>query len=78
MTNITEQYRHACQALTSGGYDNFALFSCFIDGSPAAAIVTVNECPPARGGGEPEYQITPVFVSITEDMVLIDHDGREA
>ena len=26
-THITEQHRHAFEALTSGEYDNFALFS---------------------------------------------------
>ena len=29
MTNITEAHRHAFEALTSGKYQNFALFSCF-------------------------------------------------
>lgn len=77
-THITDAHRHAFQALTSGRYDNFALFSCHVDGSPAAAIVAVNERPPAEQGGESEYQVTPIFVSITEDMVLTDHDGREA
>lgn len=77
-THITDAHRHAFQALTSGRYDNFALFSCRVDGSPATAIVTVNECPPAEEGGGPEYQVTPIFVSITDGMVLTDHDGREA
>ena len=27
-TNITEEHRRAFEALTSGDYDNFALFSC--------------------------------------------------
>lgn len=39
-THITEPHRHAFEALVSGEYDNFAL-SCFIDGSPDAAIVSV-------------------------------------
>ena len=42
MTNITAQHRAAFAALTSGDYGNFALFSCFIGGEPAAAIVAVN------------------------------------
>ena len=41
-TNITQSHRHAFQAMLSGEYDNFALFSCFVNGAPAAAIVAVN------------------------------------
>jgi hypothetical protein len=33
---------NAFEALTSGAYGNFALPSCFVDGHPAAAIITVN------------------------------------
>ena len=53
MTDITEQHRHVFQALTSGRFDNFVLFSCQADGSPAAAIVTVRPCTPTEDGGEP-------------------------
>lgn len=66
-TNITEEHRRAFEALTSGRYRSFALFSCALDGSPAAAIVT-----------EPEYLITRMFVSVTPAMTLTDHDGRKA
>ena len=38
MTNITAEHRAAFEALTSGRFDNFALFSCFVEGEPAAAI----------------------------------------
>lgn len=41
MTNITAEHRAAFEALTSGRFDNFALFSCFIGGEPAAAIVAL-------------------------------------
>jgi hypothetical protein len=67
-TNITRDHRAAFEALTSGSYGNFALFSCFLNGEPAVAIVTVNE-------DGPGYVVTPLFVSVTEDMDLIDHDG---
>ena len=77
-TNITEEHRRAFAALASGEHDNFALFSCFCGGSPAAAIVAVNPRPPAEEGGEPEIELRPLFVSITDDMVLTDHEGREA
>ena len=77
-TNITEEHRRVFEALTSGEHDNFALLSCFLGTEPAAAIVTVNRCPPAEEGGEPEYVVSPLFVSVTPDMKLTDHDGREA
>ena len=78
MTNITEEHRRAFEALTSGRHENFALFSCFVGRTPAAAIVAVNPCPPADQAGEPEYAISPLFVSVTPDMKLTAHDGREA
>lgn len=68
MTNITAAHREAFEALTSGRYDNFALFSCFVGGEPAAAIVAVTR------NGE-DYTITPLFVSVTPSMQLCDHDG---
>jgi hypothetical protein len=68
-TNITKEHRAAFEALISAGYDNFALFSCFVDGEPAAAIVAVNR------DGE-DYNISPLFVALTPGMVLTDHDGR--
>ena len=68
-TNITAEHRAAFEALISGEYKNFALFSCFIADEPAVAIVAVNR------DGE-EYTIRPLFVAITPGMVLTDHDGR--
>ena len=68
-THITEMHRERFQALTSGKYRNFALFSCFVNGEPAAAIATVNR------DGE-EFTVTPLFVSLTPGMALSDHDGR--
>ena len=70
-TNITADHRAAFEALTSGDYANFALFSCFVNGEPAAAIVAVNR----DGDG---YAITPLFVSITPSLTLTDHDGQPA
>jgi hypothetical protein len=55
--------------LISGDYCNFALFSWFVNGEPAAAIVAVNR----DGDG---YAITPLFVSITPSLTLTDHDGQ--
>jgi hypothetical protein len=68
-TNITPQHQQAFEAMVSGRYRNFALFSCFVNGEPAAAIVAVNR------DGE-DYAVTPLFVSLTPGMVLTDHDGR--
>ena len=70
-TNITAVHREVFEALTSGQYDNFALFSCFVGGEPAAAIVAVTR-------EAEDYTITPLFVSITAGMHLTDHDGTSA
>ena len=74
-TNITEQHRHAFEALKSGAYDSFALFSCFCNGKPASAIVSIQ---PPGVDGEDEYVIHPLFVSVTSEMILTDHNGRKA
>ena len=70
-TNITADHRAAFEALVSGDYRNFALFSCFVNGEPGAAIVAVNR----DGDG---YAITPLFVSITPSITLTDHNGEPA
>ena len=70
-TNITAAHREAFEALRDGSFTNFAIFSCFVDGKPAAAIVLINQ----EGG---EYLVTPLFVSVTEAMVLTDHEGAPA
>ena len=70
-TNITADHRAAFEALVSGDYANFALFSCFVNGEPAAAIIAVNR----DGDG---YAITPLFVSVTPSLTLTDHDGQPA
>ena len=77
-TNITEDHRRAFEALTGGEAGNFCLFSCYCSGRPAAAIAAVTVCSSAQEGGEPEYVISPLFISVTDDMVLTDHDGRQA
>ena len=42
-TNISPEHRDSFKALTSGDYANFALFSCFVNGEPASAIVAVTK-----------------------------------
>ena len=73
-TNIAPNHVSAFEALTSGQYANFALFSCFVNGAPASAIVAVTH--PAEDDGE--VVITPLFVSVTDTMVVTDHDGTPA
>lgn len=70
-TNITSAHKHAFEALTSERFENFALFSCFVNGAPASCIVAVT-----REGAR--FTMTPLFVSVTADMVLTDHDGVAA
>jgi len=68
-TNITAEHRAAFEALASGDYDNFALFSCFVNGEPAAAIVAVNR------DGE-EYTSTPLLVSVKASLLVKEHEGH--
>ncbi len=77
-TNITEDHRRAFEALTGGKAGNFCLFRCYCSGRPATAIAAVTVCPHAEECDEPEYVISPLFIAITDDMVLTDHDGRQA
>lgn len=70
-TNITAEHKALFEAVTSGKYDNFALFSCFVDGKPTSAIVSV-----VQDGNE--YTIRPLFVAVTADMVVTDHEGVPA
>ena len=77
-TNITAAHNRALAALTSGAYENFALFSGCVDAMPASAIAAVSVNPPAGDGGEAEYLVHPGFVSGTDSMRLTAHAGRPA
>jgi hypothetical protein len=70
-TNINEGHKQAFNALVSGEYDNFALFSCFVNGEPSAAIVAV--VTDGSGG----VNLVPLFVAVTPKMRLEDHDEQE-
>ena len=70
-TNITAEHKALFDAVTSGKYDNFALFSCFVDGKPTSAIVSV-----VHDGNEDT--IKPLFIAMTADMVVTDHEGVPA
>lgn len=65
-TNITTEHRRAFEALRDPTVGS--LFSCFIDGTPTAAIVAVTEAPDG-------FLIAPLFVAVTDLMHLTDHDG---
>lgn len=69
-TNITDEHQEAFNALRDPEYDNFALFSCFVGGEPASAIVAITD------GDEDNYHVTPLFISVTPGMVITDHDGN--
>ena len=71
-THITDEHRRAFEALTSGRYENFCLFSCEANGHPAAVTVE----PPPGGTGEAEYIVTPLFVSVGPGIVLVARQAR--
>jgi len=73
-TNIRSEHISVFEALTSGEHENFALFSCFLGDEPVVAIVAI--APPQNESDG--YQITPLFVSVTESMDLTDHEGTSA
>lgn len=67
-THITNEHKRAFEALRNGNITNFALYSCTVGGEPTAAIVSVNEI-------NGEFLITPLFVAVTPNMILLNHDG---
>lgn len=73
-TNIDPDMIKEFDALRNPGYQNFALFSCFYNGHPTAAIVAVE-----RSGAGPdgeEFKVTPLYVRYDPKyMTLTDHDG---
>lgn len=68
-TNITAAMRNNFNAICEGA--PVALFSCFVDGKPTAAIVGLTF--------EGDYvRLTPLFVAVTDEMVLTDAEGIPA
>jgi hypothetical protein len=53
---------------SSAAISQTSLFSCFVNGEAASAIIAVNR------DGE-DYVLIPLFVSVTDGMILTDHDG---
>lgn len=68
-TNITEKMQNDLEFVLAAGPRQVCLFSCFVDGRPTAAICAVGA---AEQG---DVTITPLFVAVTPDMALTDHDG---
>lgn len=66
-TNIETWHRSSFKQLASNR-GQFALFSCYVNGEPTAAIVSVERHP----GG---FDVRPLFVAVTPGMNITDHDG---
>lgn len=69
-THITPELQTIFEGLRDPRYTNFALFSCFVNGDPAVASVAINT------ENSTKVTITPLFVSVTDAMVLTDHNGE--
>ena len=68
VTHIQDAHKRVLRDLQNGT-PGFALFSCFVDKEPAVSLVRVTK----EGG---EYNIQPLFVSITARMKITDHEGN--
>ena len=68
VTHIQDAHKRILRDLQNGT-QSFALFSCFVNEEPAVSLVHVTK----EGG---EYNIQPLFVSITAGMKITDHDGK--
>ena len=75
-TNPTEDRKRAFAALKNGDAANFCLFSCFVNGDPAAAVSAVTPLPSDTGDADRGYRVHPLFVSATPGKGLAAHDGR--
>ena len=77
-THITQDHIDAFNALRNKDFDNFCLTSCYVNGTPATAIAIINiNSSMTNDQGKPKASITPLFVSITPDMKLIRHTGKD-
>ncbi len=73
MTLSTEAilaYSQAFVALMSGDYGNFRLWPCKVNGEPTLEIVALHE------HDEKTIVAQPLFVAITESMVITHEKGR--
>ncbi len=76
-SNITEKHIDAFEAiLDPERRKEFALYSCFVDGHPTTAIVHMTDDP---NEDNPErVRVAPVFMAVTADMKITNHQGVEA
>jgi len=72
MSNITPGHVRAFQAIRSQLYDNITLASVTINGEPGVAIVMVEHA------GEDKIGVMPLFVALTENMVIEFPGDRES
>lgn len=70
-TNITKRAVETFENIIQGR-GNHALLSCFLEGRPTTAIVSVEQ--DEKGA----FIITPLFVAVTNDMLITNHDGEAA
>ena len=70
-TNITPEVKANFDALASGKFNNFCLFSCFVNDEPTAAICAVTR------DKDGHFEVNPLFVAVTPNMKLTDHDNHE-
>jgi hypothetical protein len=69
-TNITEDHKNWLDYIqhSTPSDRTIALFSCFVNGEPTAAICVVSY-------DGTNYNIMPLFVAVTPGMDLRDHDN---
>jgi hypothetical protein len=68
-TNIKPEHVLALEAFRAG-QGEFGLFSCFVNGEPAAAFCYADTDPETGLS-----RLQPLFVSVTPNMDLRDHEG---
>jgi len=71
-TNITGECRTSFELIRDPNVKGIALFSCFVNGEPTSAIVSI--CEDSTDPGS--RYVVPLFVAITPGMVLTNHDGE--
>ena len=90
-TNLDKSTISAFEAIASGEFEHFHLLSCFVNGRPGSAIIGYIKQGGSdqeavkfvkKQLGEQENQdmtpvhMIPLFVRVTPDMELTDHDGN--
>lgn len=66
-SNIEPWHRKNFSSLANGR-GQFALFSCYVNGEPTAAIVAINR-------HDKQFIVRPLFVAVTPAMNVVDHNG---